>query len=132
MKTTKAMYSIICKDKLDAPAEESGVLYADDMQWAYVHELAYTLSILNPSRLVVIMSYAYTQTGMVDTAYLAGEEICIDDCGFMMIIPLEEIIGEPKEGSILIEQEDGKYICTPFEEDRRRDENFDLAESLFE
>lgn len=61
-----------------------------------------------------------------------GKAICIDDCGFMMIIPLEEIIGEPKEGSILIEQEDGKYICTPFEEDRRRDENFDLAESLFE
>ena len=81
MKTTKAMYSIICKDKLDAPAEESGVLYADDTQWAFVHELAYTLSMLNPSRLVVIMSYAYTQTGMVDTAYLAGEEICIDDCG---------------------------------------------------
>lgn len=61
-----------------------------------------------------------------------GNAICIDDSGFMMIIPLSEIIGEPKEGSILIEREDGKYICTPFEEDRRREENFDLAESLFE
>ena len=81
MKINNIMYSIICKDKLDAPAEESGVLYADDMQWAFVHELAYTLSVLNPHRLVVIMSYAYTQTGMVDTAYLAGEEISIDDCG---------------------------------------------------
>lgn len=81
MKTTKAMYAIICKDRLDAPVEESGVLHADDTQWAFVHEIAYTLSMLNPSRLVVIMSYAYTQTGMVDTAYLAGEEICIDDCG---------------------------------------------------
>lgn len=81
MKNIKAMYAIICKDQLDAPIEESGVLFADDTQWAFVHELAYTLSMLNPSRLVVIMSYAYTQTGMVDTAYLAGEEICIDDCG---------------------------------------------------
>ena len=81
MKTTKAMYAIICKDRLDAPVEESGVLYADDSQWAFVHELAYTLSMLNPARLVVIMSYAYTQDGMIDTAYLAGEEIGIDDCG---------------------------------------------------
>ncbi len=61
-----------------------------------------------------------------------GNAICIDDSGFMMIIPLEEIIGEPKEGSILIEREDGKYICTPFEEERRREENFELAEGLFE
>ena len=81
MKINNVMYSIICKDKLDAPAEECGVLYADDSQWAFVHELAYTLSMLNPCRLVVIMSYAYTQTGMVDTAYLTGEEIGVDDCG---------------------------------------------------
>lgn len=81
MKTTKAMYAIICKDRLDAPIEECSVLYADDSQWAFVHELAYTLSILNPCRLVVIMSYAYTQDGLVDTAYLAGEEISVDDCG---------------------------------------------------
>lgn len=61
-----------------------------------------------------------------------GKAICIDDSGFMLIIPVEEIIGEPKEGSILIEQEDGKYICTPFEEERRREEIFDLTNSLFE
>lgn len=61
-----------------------------------------------------------------------GNAICIDDSGFMMIVPLGEIIGEPKEGSILVEREDGKYICTPFETERRREENFDLAESLFE
>lgn len=61
-----------------------------------------------------------------------GKAICIDDSGFMIIIPVEEIIGEPKEGSILVEREDGKYICTPFEEERRRDENFNLANDLFE
>ena len=75
------MYAIICQDRLDAPSEESGVLYADDLQWAFVHELAYTLSLLNQSRLVAIISYAYTKDGWVDTAYLAGEEICTDDCG---------------------------------------------------
>ena len=81
MKSVKTMYAIICKDRLDAPVEESGVLYADDTQWAFVHELAYTLSMLNPSRLVVIMSYAYTPKGLVDTAYLAGEEYECDDVG---------------------------------------------------
>lgn len=81
MKINNVMYSIICKDKLDAPMEESGVLYADDLQWAFVHELAYTLSMLNPSGLVLVVSYAYTQNGMIDTAYLAGEEISVDDCG---------------------------------------------------
>ena len=40
MKSVKTMYAIICKDRLDAPVEESGVLYADDTQWAFVHELA--------------------------------------------------------------------------------------------
>jgi hypothetical protein len=81
MKSKTVLYSIVCKDQLDAPTEESGVLYADDTQWAFVHELAYTLSVLNPSRLVLVVSYAYTQDGMIDTAYLTGEEIGVDDCG---------------------------------------------------
>lgn len=74
MKTINAMYAIICRDRLNAPPEETSVLYADESQWLLVHELAYMLSILNPKQIVVIMSYAYFEEGHIDTVYYAGEQ----------------------------------------------------------
>lgn len=60
-----------------------------------------------------------------------GLAVCIDDLGALFAVRLEEIDGEAHEGSVLIETENGYALC-PDEEEKRRKENFNLAESLFD
>lgn len=57
--------------------------------------------------------------------------VCVDDNGDIINIPTELIIGEYREGTILMETQDG--FCKDMdEENARREEYFNLAESLFE
>ena len=57
--------------------------------------------------------------------------ICVDDNGDVFNISSDLIDGDIKEGSILKESND--RFCVDLEEEAlRREENFNLAESLFE
>ncbi len=58
--------------------------------------------------------------------------LCVDDDGATRAIALELIDGEAKEGSVLVENENGRYSLDKDEEEKRRNENFVLAESLFD
>lgn len=58
--------------------------------------------------------------------------LCVDDDGATRAISLELIDGEAKEGSVLVENENGRYSLDKDEEEKRRNENFVLAESLFD
>ena len=51
--------------------------------------------------------------------------------GVTFAVRLSDISGEVHEGSVLIDTGSG-YIACPGEEQKRRDENFSLAESLFD
>lgn len=61
-----------------------------------------------------------------------GYAVCIDDFGNIFSISVDDIKGEIKEGSIIISDGNGGYIASGYETEKRRDEMFDLAESLFE
>lgn len=58
--------------------------------------------------------------------------LCIDDDGATRAIALELIDGEIKEGSVLVENENGRFSLDKGEEEKRRTENFEFAESLFD
>lgn len=58
--------------------------------------------------------------------------LCVDDDGATRAIALELIDGEIKEGSVLVEGENGRFVPDKCEEEKRRNENFVLAESLFD
>ncbi len=58
--------------------------------------------------------------------------LCVDDDGATRAIALELIDGEIKEGSVLVESENGRFVPDKDEEEKRRNENFVLAESLFD
>lgn len=58
--------------------------------------------------------------------------LCIDDDGATRAIALDLIDGEVNEGSVLVENENGRYTLDKDEEKRRRESNFMLAESLFD
>lgn len=58
--------------------------------------------------------------------------LCVDDDGATRAIALELIDGEIKEGSVLVEGENGRFVPDKDEEEKRRNENFVLAESLFD
>lgn len=57
--------------------------------------------------------------------------VCIDDFGDVCAVEIAKIQGEAYEGAVLAE-ENGGYILCPEEEEKRRKENFNLAESLFD
>lgn len=58
--------------------------------------------------------------------------VCIGDNEEYLLLSTDNIIGSYRVGSILTESEDGFYISVPEEEEKRRNENFELAESLFD
>lgn len=58
--------------------------------------------------------------------------LCVDDDGATRAIALELIDGEIKEGSVLVESANGRFAPDKDEEEKRRNENFVLAESLFD
>lgn len=58
--------------------------------------------------------------------------LCVDDDGATRAIALELIDGEIKEGSVLVESVNGRFVPDKDEEEKRRNENFVLAESLFD
>lgn len=58
--------------------------------------------------------------------------LCVDDDGATRAIALELIDGEIKEGSVLVESANGRFVPDKHEEEKRRNENFVLAESLFD
>ena len=57
---------------------------------------------------------------------------CINDDGEACAVPLELIKGNPKEGTVLFLDENEKFTIDNEEEERRRESNFNLAESLFD
>ncbi len=58
--------------------------------------------------------------------------VCIGDNEEFLLLSVENIIGSYQIGSILVEDGNGYYIPVPEEEERRRNDNFELAESLFD
>ena len=58
--------------------------------------------------------------------------VCIGDEEEILLLSTDQIIGSYCEGSVIRENEDGYYVVDEQEELRRRNENFELAESLFD
>ncbi len=58
--------------------------------------------------------------------------VCIGDNEEYLLLSVDNIIGSYRVGSIIKEDENGYYISVHEEEEKRRNENFDLAESLFD
>lgn len=58
--------------------------------------------------------------------------VCINDMGQAFIIKLDLIDGNPREGSILFDMGNGRYICSSAEEDKRRKENAERLERLMQ
>lgn len=58
--------------------------------------------------------------------------VCIGDNEEFLLLSVENIIGSYQIGSILVEDGNGYYIPVQEEEERRRNDNFELAESLFD
>lgn len=57
---------------------------------------------------------------------------CIGDDEEILLLSVDQIIGSYSEGSVLYETYDGYYAVDEHEEQKRRSENFELAESLFD
>lgn len=57
---------------------------------------------------------------------------CIGDEEEVLLLSTDRIIGSYCEGSVISEGEDGYYYVDSAEEEKRRDENFAFAESLFD
>lgn len=57
--------------------------------------------------------------------------VCIGDEEEILLLSTDHIIGSYTEGSVIRETENDWYIVDEEEEIRRRNVNFDLAESLF-
>lgn len=58
--------------------------------------------------------------------------VCIGDNEEILLLSTDLIGGSYGEGSVIFEAEDGSFIADEEEENRRRIENFELAESLFD
>ncbi|MBR3818549.1 MAG: DUF3006 family protein [Clostridia bacterium] len=58
--------------------------------------------------------------------------VCIGDNEEYLLLSTDNIIGSYRVGSIIREDKNGYYISVTEEEEKRRNENFDLAESLFD
>lgn len=58
--------------------------------------------------------------------------VCISDMGQTFVISLDMIDGNPREGSILFDMGNGRYMCSSAEEDKRRKENADRLERLMQ
>ncbi len=58
--------------------------------------------------------------------------VCIGDEEEILLLSTDQIIGSYHVGSIIYENEDGSYVVDEEEEAKRKESNFELAESLFE
>ena len=58
--------------------------------------------------------------------------VCIGDNEEYLLLSTDNIIGSYRVGSIIREDENGYYISDSEEEEKRRNENFNLADSLFD
>ncbi len=58
--------------------------------------------------------------------------VCIGDNEEILLLSTDHIIGSYSVGSIIFEGENECYIVDEEEETRRRNANFELAESLFD
>ena len=58
--------------------------------------------------------------------------VCIGDDEEILLLSVDQIIGSYCEGSIIRENDEGYYTVDEEEEIKRRSENFELAESLFD
>ncbi len=58
--------------------------------------------------------------------------VCIGDNEEYILLSVDNIIGSYRVGSIIEEDENGNYISVPEEEEKRRNDNFELAEILFD
>ena len=57
---------------------------------------------------------------------------CIGDEEEVLLLSTDRIIGSYTEGSVIYENDEGYYVVDENEESKRREENFALAESLFD
>lgn len=57
---------------------------------------------------------------------------CVNDDGEACAVPLELIEDSVKEGTVLFVDENENYFIDKEEEEKRRESNFNLAESLFD
>lgn len=58
--------------------------------------------------------------------------VCIGDNEEYLLLSTDNIIGSYRVGSVIREDENGYYIPDPEEEEKRRNENFNLADCLFD
>lgn len=58
--------------------------------------------------------------------------VCIGDDEEILLLSTDHILGSYTEGSIIRETEDDWYVVDEEEEIKRRNANFELAESLFD
>lgn len=58
--------------------------------------------------------------------------VCIGDEEEILLLSTDHIIGSYTEGSIIRETESDWYVVDEEEEIKRRNKNFELAESLFD
>ncbi|MBO5859770.1 MAG: DUF3006 domain-containing protein [Clostridia bacterium] len=61
-----------------------------------------------------------------------GFAVCLDDFGNAFYIELSKIKGDVKEGSIIISDGGDGYVASGYETEKRQEELFELAESLFD
>lgn len=61
-----------------------------------------------------------------------GIAVCVASDGSVAEIPVDSIYGEVREGSVIVCGSHGDYSVDTTEEERLRNENFELAESLFD
>lgn len=57
---------------------------------------------------------------------------CIGDNEEILLLSTDYIVGSYTEGSIIVEVENDCYVVDEAEESKRRKQNFELAESLFD
>lgn len=58
--------------------------------------------------------------------------VCVGDMGETFVVELSSIDGEPREESVLFDMGNGRYLCSSAEEDKRRKENLERLNSLFD
>ncbi len=58
--------------------------------------------------------------------------VCVNELGSAIDIPISILPVGVREGSIVTPDGAGRFLLCPAEEAKKRDENFNLAEDLFE
>ena len=75
MKLQYTTYFIRAKDRLNAPREETIMIYGDENQFMFMADLCRWRTMLAPQRLIEFGHYEYGSDGTVSEVYFGGEEI---------------------------------------------------------